>query len=190
MLRINHSFLNYIQERYDEQDRKDNIIVKHYSKGQRLLSQHENATKLFFIQDGIAKCFFTEENDKVYILEFSGRGEIVGEIELIKQIPCLCTVEAVTDVTVYAVTPDYFVQLLKQDVVLNHYLLDVFAGRIVNTASRASYQQLYTIEHSLKKLLELRSKQDVMLSKDDIASYLGVSTRSLNRVLKAENLSL
>jgi len=82
------------------------------------------------------------------------------------------------------VTPNYFAGLLKTDLKVNNLLLDTFAERIINTASRASYQQLYTIEHSLGKLLELQSKQEISISKEDMASYLGVTVRSLNRAFK------
>lgn len=115
-----------------------------------------------------------------------GKGEIVGEIEFIRKIACLCSIEAMTDVTVYAIAPDYFSELIKGDLKLNNLLLDVFAERIINTASRASYQQLYTIDHSLGKLLELQAKQEISISKEDMASYLGVTLRSLNRALKTD----
>lgn len=184
MLRNNQSFLTFVQELYEKQERKENIIIKQYSKGQKLFSQDENATKVMVIKDGITKCFFTEDNDKEYILEFLGKGEIIGEIEFIRKIACLCNIEAMTDVTVYAIAPYYFSELIKSDLKLNNLLLDVFAERIINTASRASYQQLYTIEHSLGKLLELQSKQEISISKEDMASYLGVTVRSLNRAFK------
>jgi len=58
------------------------------------------------------------------------------------------------------------------------------ATRIVNTARRASYQQLYRIEYSLHQLVEMQKKQAITLSKEDIAAYLGISVRSLNRSLK------
>ncbi|WP_374445238.1 Crp/Fnr family transcriptional regulator [Epilithonimonas sp.] len=184
MLRTNQSFLTYIQELYEQQVRKESIIIRQYAKGQKLFSQNENATKVMVIKDGITKCFFTEDNDKEYIVEFLGNGEIIGEIELIRQIACLCSIEAVTDVTVYAISPDYFLQLINNSLLLNNLLLNVFAERIINTSSRASYQQVYTIEHSLGKLLELQSKQEISISKEDMASYLGVTVRSLNRIMK------
>ncbi|WP_312900515.1 Crp/Fnr family transcriptional regulator [Chryseobacterium taichungense] len=184
MLRTNQSFLTYIQELYEQQVRKENIMIRQYAKGQKLFSQNENATKVMVIRDGITKCFFTEHNDKEYIVEFLGTGEIIGEIELIRQIACLCSIEAVTDVTVYAISIDYFSQLINNSLQLNNLLLDVFAKRIIDTSSRASYQQVYTIEHSLTKLLDLQSKQEISISKEDMASYLGVTVRSLNRTLK------
>lgn len=184
MLRTNQSFLAYAEELYGQQDRKENIIIKQYVKGQRLFLQKDEAMKVMFIKQGIVKCFFSEHNDKEYILEFLGAGEIIGEIECIREIPCLCTIEATTDVTVYAFSLSFFKSLLKSDLKLNGLLMNTFAERIINTSSRAAYQQLYTLNYSLNKLLELQSKQGIELSKEDMASYLGISVRSLNRGLK------
>lgn len=185
MLRTNQPFLDYTNLLYKQQEGKEDIVIKHYAKGQKLLCQNEMATKVMLIKEGITKCFFTESNDKEYILEFLGKGEIIGEIELIRTIPCLCTIEAMTDVTVYVFSTQCFQSLLKNEIALNRLLLDVFAERIVNTSSRASYQQLYTIEHSLTKLLDLQFKQEIAISKEDMAAYLGISVRSLNRGFKS-----
>ena len=65
MLRTNQSFLAYAEDLYDRQERKEDIVIKKYAKGQRLLSQNETATKVMFIKDGIAKCFFTDRKSVV-----------------------------------------------------------------------------------------------------------------------------
>lgn len=184
MLRTNDSFLAYAEALYRQQERREHIVVRQYAKGQKLLCQDEVATKVMLIRSGITKCYFSTPNDKSYILEFLGKGEILGDIEMLRQIPCLCHIEAMTAVSVYAFSVPYFRSLLQQDFTLNELMLHTFAGRIVNTASRASYQQLYTLEHSLGKLLALKDRQDIELSKEDMAAYLGISVRSLNRVLK------
>lgn len=184
MLKTNESFFSYLSTLYERQNRKEDILLKKCVKGERLLSQNEIATKVMLIVDGITKCYFTEDNDKEYIIEFLGKGEIIGEVEIIRTIPCLCTIEAMTDVSYFAIDKPYFSELLKTDFQLNHLLLESFAKRIVDTASRASYQQLYTIEYSLNKLTELQTKQNVVLSKDEMASYLGITVRSLNRAMK------
>lgn len=176
----------YIEQLYKQQNPKEGIVVKSFSSGQKLLHQGAQSYHMMLIKEGVTKCFFTEENDKEYILEFLGSGEIIGEIEAIRNIPCLCNVEAITDVSVYSFQKEIFARLLKKDIYLNNLLIEAFAERIINTSSRASFQQLYTIEHSLSKLFELQSKQDLNLSKEDMASYLGITLRSLNRAL--ENL--
>lgn len=185
MLRTNQSFLAYTEGLYNQQDRKENIIIKRYERGDRLLCQHEAATKVMLIKEGITKCFFSEANDKEYILEFLGKGEIIGDIEVIRGRPCLCNVEALTDLSVYAFSIPYFRTLLQNDIILNELLLNVFADRIINTSSRASFQQLYTVEHSLTKLMDMSAKQEMAISKEDMAAYLGISVRSLNRTIKS-----
>lgn len=185
MLRTNQTFLSYVAQLYSVQERKDDIMLKSFPKGKRLFAQHENIAKIMLIKEGITKCFFTEENDKEYIVEFLSKGEILGEIELLRKIPCLCSIEAMTEVTVYAISLPYFADLLKKDIVLNNLLLEVFAERIVNTSSRASYQQLYTTEYTLAKLLELQTKQQIEISREDKAAYLGITIRSLNRALRS-----
>lgn len=183
MLRTNQTFLNYLEQLYTRQDHKGNIVLKSFEKGDKILTQNEISMKIMLIKSGITKCYFVEENDKEYIVEFLGKGEIVGEIEVIKNVPCLCSIEAITEVTVYSMSIPYFQSLIKNDLTLNNLLLDVFAERIVNTSSRASYQQLHTTEHTLSQLLEVKSKE-MEISKEDMAAYLGITLRSLNRALK------
>ncbi|MBK1896363.1 Crp/Fnr family transcriptional regulator [Chryseobacterium paridis] len=187
MLRTNQAFLSYLEQLYAKQERKEDIIIKSFSKGKRILIQNEAPSKIMLISNGITKCYLAEENDKEFIIEFLGKGEIIGEIEFIKNINCLCSIEAMTEVSVYAISIPYFRSLLKSDLAFNNLLLDVFAERIVNTSTRASYQQLYTTEHNLEKLLKLQSQQKIEISKEDMASYLGVTIRSLNRALKSLN---
>ena len=125
-----------------------------------------------------------EENGKDYILEFMSKGQILGELEMIRQINCLCNVAAVTSVQVYAISSATFKQLLDKDLRLHQILLEELAERIINTSSRASFQQLYTVEHGLTKLLALQEKQGLKITKEDMAAYLGITLRSLNRTLK------
>ncbi|WP_042719852.1 Crp/Fnr family transcriptional regulator [Flavobacterium sp. B17] len=183
MLRTNQPFLDYFEELYKNQSRKKNITLKSYGKGDKILTQGETSTEIMFIRTGITKCYFVEENDQEYIVEFLGKGEIIGEIEVIKNVPCLCSIEAMTEVTVYAMSIPYFRTLLKKDLIMNNFLLDVFAERIVNTSSRASYQQLRTTEHTLAQFLELKSKE-MEISKEDMAAYLGITVKNLNKTLE------
>lgn len=187
MLRTNHEFLSYIEELYQNDTYKSYIKVQQLAADTQLLTQGERIHQIFIIKEGIAKCFFSEENGKDYILEFLGNGEILGEIEAIREMPCLCNVAAVTTLEVYSISIKLFNDLMDKDMRLNRLLLKELAERMVNTSSRASFQQPYTVEHGLAKLLELREKQQLQLSKEDMAAYLGITLRSLNRALKGIN---
>ncbi|RQO32679.1 Crp/Fnr family transcriptional regulator [Taibaiella sp. KBW10] len=184
MLLTNLSLLSFAEKLYAEQERKEHIVLKSFDKGSLLLHQGQQQTKVMILKEGITKCFFSEANGKEYIVEFLGVGEIVGEIEVLRKIDCLCSIEAITIVQAYALSLPLFHSLLEQDLAFNRILLEELAERVVYTSSRASFQQLYTTEHGLAKLLALQEKQQIRLSKDDMAAYLGVNIRSLNRALK------
>lgn len=184
MLRTNTDFLTYIEKLYDAQHRKEDILLKEFSEEQLLLHQDEKPAKVLVLKEGITKCYFNEAGDKGFIVEFLGKGEILGEIEIIKNIPCLCNIKTLTPVKAYAISIPYFKSLLEKELSFNKLLLESFAGRIINTATRASFQQLHTVEHTLSKLLQLLKEQDMVISKEDMAAYLGITIRSLNRTLK------
>lgn len=182
MLRTNQPFLNYLEILFHNQEHKGNIILESFEKDEKLLTQNEIADKIMLIKSGITKCFFTEKNNEEYIVEFLGKGEILGEIEMMKNVPCICSIEAITEVTVFTITIPYFQSLIKSDLNLNNLLLDVFAERIVNTSNRSSYQQLHATEHTLSQLLDLKAKE-MKISKEDMASYLGTTVKSLTKAI-------
>ncbi|HAO06480.1 Crp/Fnr family transcriptional regulator [Chryseobacterium gambrini] len=183
MLRTNQTFLDYLEGLYRSEEHKGNIVLESFEKGDKILVQNQISTKIMLVKSGITKCYFVEENGKEYIVEFMGKGEIIGEIEVIKNVPCICSIEAITEVTVYSMSIPYFQALIKKDLTLNNLLLDVFAERIFNTSSRASYQQLHKTEHTLSQLLEVKSRE-MEISKEDMATYLGTTVESLNRALE------
>jgi CRP-like cAMP-binding protein len=184
MIRTNPSVLSFIDDLYKANEHKENIQLKSFSNGQFLLQQGQQVARTLVIKEGITKCFLSEENDKDYIVEFLGEGEILGDIEVIRNIKCLCSIQAITPVKVYLVSIPFFQSLMNENLEFNKLLLGEFAERIINTSTRASFQQLYTVESGLAKLLDLQAKQHIAISKEDMAAYLGVTIRSLNRALK------
>lgn len=184
MLRINTDLLAFIDQLYASQDRKEDIILRSFSKGARLLEQGITINKVFFLKEGAVKCYLTEENDKDYIFEFLGKGEIIGDIEALKNKRCLCTVEAISSVQAYCISTAFFLSLVDRNLAFNKILLHELTDRLLNTSSRASYQQLYTVEHGLSRLLYIQEREGFGLTKEDMAAYLGITVRSLNRTLK------
>lgn len=143
--------------------------------------------KVYILKQGISKCYYSAENGKNYILEFLGAGEILGDIELIKKIDCMCSVEALTDVEAFAIPAPMIYSLLQKDITFNKLFIDELAEKVINTSIRSSVQQLYNIQPALENLLTIQSKQNISLTKEDMAAYLGITLRSLNRLLSITN---
>ncbi|KAA0992181.1 Crp/Fnr family transcriptional regulator [Dyadobacter aurulentus] len=184
MLRTNLSFLSFTETLFAQQLNEREVALEVFPKGTAILRRGALSRKVFVVKSGITKCFFSEENGKDYIVEFLAEGEIIGEIEAIKGIACLCNIEAITEVQAYSLSVGYFKNLLTQNPAFNQLLLEEMAERIINTSSRSSAQQLYTLEQGLKKLLAFQERQQTVISKGNMASYLGITLRSLNRALK------
>jgi len=183
MLRTNLAFLSFI-ERYSAENADVNIILKSYKAGYRLIQQGDKISNIYIIKEGISKCFISEENGKDFIIEFLGKGEVVGELEALKKIDCLCNVAAISAVTAYIIPDHVFLSLIQKSSEFTTILLQELSTRIIQTSTRASFQQLYTVEYALLKLLQLQADEHISISKDDMAAYLGISVRSFNRSLK------
>jgi CRP-like cAMP-binding protein len=96
----------------------------------------------------------------------------------------MCTVQALSEVAVYLINKASFLDLLGKHAALNAAILELMAVRLVNTGKRAARQQLYTLDHSLSQLLAVLHREKIPVTKQDLADYLGISLRSLNRLLK------
>jgi CRP-like cAMP-binding protein len=160
------------------------ILQRRFEKGRVLVGQGAATTNVFVIRSGIVKCFITEENGREYILEFSGEGEVLGELEAIVRMPGMCTAKALSEVHVYQIDKASFLSLLAKEAVFNTAIMEMLAVRLTNTGARASRQQLHSLEHSLDKLLAVLASEKMPVAKQDLADYLGISLRSLNRLLK------
>lgn len=177
MIRTNQEFLRLIEQ-------LPGMQMLTVPPGKQLFKQDERAHHVYFISKGIAKCYITEDNGKDYILEFFGEGEIIGELELLRDAPVLSNVEALTELTLYRADKHTFWQLVDTNKDFNRVMLKELATRVSQLAIRVSYQQLYPVEYTVLKLLSLFSHQELPLSKQDLADYMAVTVRSLNRSLK------
>ncbi len=160
------------------------VARKSFLPGDRLIRQGDTISHVYIIIDGITKCYIAEDNGKDYIFEFLGKGEVTGDLEAIRKEKCLCNIEALTPVTVYAIPHSLFSSLVLSSPEFNSLLIHELATRIHQTCIRASYQQLYPVEYALLRLLSLDADQQLLIPKKDMAAYLGISVRSFNRTLK------
>ena len=161
----------------------EGILSRQFRKGDLLIAQGVVTSTVFFIKSGIVKCSFAED-EKEYILEFLGEGQVLGEIEAITRIPAMSSVRAISDLSVYMLDKASFLHLLRRNENLNMAMLELMARRLADTAQRSARQQIRPLEQSLRQLLEALEHEKLPCTKQELASYLGVTLRSLNRLLR------
>ncbi|GEP91639.1 cAMP-binding domain of CRP or a regulatory subunit of cAMP-dependent protein kinases [Chitinophaga terrae (ex Kim and Jung 2007)] len=181
MLRINLPILEFVEARLNGHPE---VGKKVFEAGKTFIQQGSRISKVYFLLSGIAKCYIQEDNGKDYIFEFLGKGEVVGDIEAIRQEKCLCNITAITEVETLVVPQALFNSLLESYPAFNAMIMKELATRISQTCIRAAYQQLYPVEYALLRVLTLENAQQIFISKKDLAAYLGITVRSFNRTVK------
>ncbi|QHT71338.1 Crp/Fnr family transcriptional regulator [Rhodocytophaga rosea] len=184
MIKTNQELLSYLNKLFTSSVHQGQIRETTFRKGELLVMQDEPAGDLFILRSGVVKCFITEENGRDYLLEFLGEGEIIGELELLMNKDNLGSVQALTVVEAFRIDKKSFAAFLSEDRILTQYLLQELATRLSRTARRAAYQQIFPLQYALLKVLYLFSENKQAISKQDLADYLAISIRSLNRLLK------
>lgn len=162
----------------------DAILSRRFEAGQRIIRQGQDEPMVYVIRSGVVKCLVTEDNDKDYIMEFLGEGEVLGELECIRKAPALSHVDTVTPLEVYVMDSSQFGYYLNILPALNSIIMESLATRVVNAALKGAKQRLYTLSELLPELMSTLEAQGIVFSKQELAEYLGISLRSLNREMR------
>ena len=182
MIRVNKNLLEFV----GELGRAGEGLVseKRFAPKKVVLEQGTYVQSVYIVKSGIAKCYLMEENGAEFIQEFFGAGEIFGEIEVFNEDETFGSVEALTELVVYEISRKNFERLLAENARFNRLILSALAGKIKYKAFRHSFNQMNPIEANLLKLKSQFPDFLKILSKSDVANYLGITERSLNRSLK------
>lgn len=184
MIRKNPVILRIVNELVAGGQLGQAILQRQFPKGHSLFEQGAATANVYFIRSGIVKCSFAEDRDKEYILEFMGEGEVLGEIEAICRTPVMSTVRSISELSVYMMDKTSFLDLLSRHAAFNFAIMELLAVRVSNTATRSARQQLNTLEHNLANLLAVLESERLPCTKQELADYLGITLRSLNRLWK------
>ncbi|MEA5427785.1 Crp/Fnr family transcriptional regulator [Arcicella lustrica] len=183
MLRINKELLNFLVALYHS-DTEGNIIEQTFQPKSQILQENKQVFSVYIIKSGIAKCYLTEDTGDDFIQEFFGEGWIFGEIEVIRDELSFCSIDAISELVVYKISRDFFNKLLSTNEAFNRLILKILANKIYFKAIRHSYNQSHPVESKLLRLKDDFADLANLISKQEIANYLGITIRSLNRTLK------
>ncbi|SNY99985.1 Crp/Fnr family transcriptional regulator [Flagellimonas pacifica] len=182
MIRTNLKLVAYTENLFNSGEY--DIWKEEFGPKQKIIEQDHRYNKIYLIKSGIAKCYISDENGKEFIQEFLGEGMEFGELEFFNKGYTICSVESITALKVFVFSYASFNQLLDSDRQFNQLIMKALADKIRYKAPRHSYQHSYPIEDNLIRLKELFPEFTEIISKKDIANYIGVTPRSLNRALK------
>ena len=184
MIQTNTEILTHIQN-LAQNGNPFNLECRRIKAGEYLCEQNRMVRSVMFINHGITRAFHREENTKEFTLCIFGKGEVVGDWEALgKSRYFVNSVVALTDVEVYLLSVENFLKLCDTDFKFCRLMLTELSRQKSTALIRASNQLLNPMKSVLAQLMETMHDQQISLTKSEIASYLGVELRTVNRILK------
>ncbi|MEJ8801746.1 Crp/Fnr family transcriptional regulator [Pontibacter sp. H249] len=163
---------------------KYEVAEVQYAPQYQLLKQNTSSHSIFILQSGLVKVVRTTSLGQAYSLGIFDRGEVLGDVEAIMEMPHFGTVETITSCTLWKITPQQFLKMLSQEPDFNLLIHRNVISKLLNTSHKAAIQSTNKLFYSLMIVLREFSKlNELQISKALLAEALGTSTRNLNRLL-------
>lgn len=188
-----NKLLNQYIKKYNIDEIFDDEILKgvqlhFYEKEEYILESGDALEYYYLLVKGKIKIYYSFENGKSMPLKFYTAFNTIGDLELLKDIPILCNVDAVEDTYLIAVPSLMLRENYFNNVKFLHHLLDSLSDKLYGTINNSSYNFVYPLINRLSSYLveHLTEENCIILNSSytDIAQFLGATYRHLNRTLK------
>jgi CRP-like cAMP-binding protein len=164
------------------------IKVKQYEAGEFVRNQGQIYEQLYVIVEGIVEVYVESEQGKRFYFASYDKGCFVGELEIFSRRPYMCQVEAIGPLKTLEISREDFLELLQCDHRFHNYYTTFINNEHYNSMQEMCINMLYTLKQRLCLHLinnvKLKGTKHTMLNAEAIAERMGVTTRSVHRILK------
>lgn len=167
------------------------LALYSFEQGELICSQGEASQYLYVLVKGKVKIYTSSPDGKTLILSFKKPLEVIGDIEYVRGIDIINTVEAVTSVRMIGVHHRWLKKYGSDHAPLLQFLLDIITKKFHLKNNSMSLNIMYPVEVRLASYLlsvsfdeaDSRLKNQLSISIKDAANLIGTSYRHLNRVI-------
>lgn len=190
---FDNKLLNNYIKKHNIESIFDNEILEyaqlHFYEGEEyILESGEILEYYYLLVDGQIKIYYSFENGKSMTLKFYKDFNTIGDLELLRDMPILCNIDAVEDTFLIAIPSTILREKHYDNVKLLHHLVDSLSEKLYGTINNSSYNFIYPLINRIASYLvqHLTDKNYIVLNSSylDIAQFLGTTYRHLNRTLK------
>lgn len=190
---LDNTLLNYYISKYNIDNILDKDILSHaqlhfYEKDERILKAESRLEYYYLLVNGKIKVFYLFENGKSMLLKFYKDFNSIGDLELLKNIPVLCNIDAMEDAYLIALPSDILRTTYFDNPKFLHHLVDSLSEKLYTTINNSSYNYVYPLVNRLSSYLveHITDKNYITLNSSfaEISQFLGTTYRHLNRTFK------
>ena len=158
--------------------------VKILEKGTILIKQNQaNVTSTYFVVDGCARSYYTDDNAKEHTVQFSVKDNWISDyMSLYGDENASLTIECISDVTLIEATIFDIEEIFKKFPQLETYHRSNLQMTLVKLNRRILNLLHLSAQERYKLFLEYYKGLDQFALNLHIASYLGITQQSLSRI--------
>lgn len=185
---LQHYIARHNIENILDKDMLDYAQLHFYQQDEYILEAESSLEYYYLLVDGKIKVSYLFENGKSMLLKFYKAFNTIGDIELLKNIPILCSIDAVEDTYLIAIPSDILREKYFDNLKFLHHLADSLSEKLYTTINNSSYNFVYPLINRLSSYLveHITDKNYIVLNSSfkEIAQFLGTTYRHLNRTFK------
>ncbi|WP_042472496.1 transcriptional regulator YeiL [Bacillus ndiopicus] len=160
------------------------VEVHHFERGEWIIKEGNFPQYLYFLIEGKAKVYMTQENGKVALISFAQPNAFIGELELLDEEYYSKGVQTMTTTICLALPILKCKEELLSDVVFLRYLCTFLGNKTSLMTAQFSKSLAYPLENRLAEFIVLSAHNNIYKEKHtEVCDYLGVSYRHLLYVL-------
>jgi len=160
------------------------LFSRKYNKKELLLREGEINDRMFYVQKGLLRVYFINDDGKEINTWFVKEGEFVYACHSFHyQIPSEEYIEAMEDSVIMSIKKETWLMLLRNNHKLALFTVNELMANIAEFATQASVLRLMTGEKKYEYLKTHKSDILERISQKHLASYLGVETTYLSKII-------
>ncbi|MES2798789.1 MAG: Crp/Fnr family transcriptional regulator [Bacteroidota bacterium] len=160
----------------------------YYKKNQSLFVEGSMPRGVFCLNEGRVKVYVRGDEGKEQIIHISKPGEIIGFRAMFSEEPYRVTAEAIEESNICFIAKEDFLSLMDSNASLRNGIIKEMsielsdrAVFITNMAQKSVRERLAFV---LVLLDDIYNGEQINLTREDLANYVGTATETLIRLLK------
>lgn len=161
------------------------FVAKTLRKRQYLLQDGDVCKYQAFIEKGLLRSYTVDEKGSEHILQFASEGWWMADLSsYLADEPSLLNIDALEASELLLISKPNWEQAMKEIPTLEHYFRIILQNHLVATQKRLLQSLTETAEEKHNRFLKTYPECVQRLPQHIIASYLGVTRETLNRIRK------
>ena len=163
------------------------VELLRFAPGEFLCHAGAPLEQLHIIVEGRCKVVPLSEDGKTVVLSYLEPIDLNGDIELYNNAPSMHSVCALTPVAAIAIARSVLFFVMMENNAFLQMICRSFAGKLYRSSQEHSSTMLYSIRSRVARCLvdgtTSQSSPELRIKMDELAQYLGITSRHLRRVL-------